>query len=279
MKQGSFRAICLIFMACIAVLSAFGDTQTPVFESKVLETFSDVDGVNNGVNDDGNRHESPHYEWRLVASKFATKIMEDPQDPESEVKEKFPKLTYAPAYPTAYFRNQEEKPTSLGIWGRFDRRGYNWIDMYPVTADEEDTEEVPNEAVPSNAVPIPIPGRLQAIDMWVWGSNFKYDLEAYFRDYRGMIHVVKMGSINHTGWKNLRATIPASIPQTKVNLPNLAELEFVKFRLWTAPAERVDNFYVYFNQLKILTDMHETPFDGDELADPKKIQEFWNGGE
>jgi len=278
MKQGSFRAICLILMACIAVVSAFGDTQTPVFESKVLETFSDVNGVNNGVNDDGDRHESPHYQWQLVASKFATKIREDPRDPESEVTDRYPKSTYVPAYPTAYFRNQEER-TSLGIWGKFSRRGYNWIDLYPVTEGGDDAEAVLIETVPSNTIPIPIPGRLQAIDMWVWGANFRYDLEAYFRDYRGMIHVIKMGSINHAGWRNLRATIPASIPQTKVNLPNLAELEFVKFRIWTQPTERVDDFYIYFNQFKILTDMQETPFDGDILANPTQIQKFWNGGE
>jgi len=111
--------------------------------------------------------------------------------------------------------------------------------------------------------------------MWVWGSNLNYSLEAYFRDYNGFIHAIDMGSIGHTGWKNLSAQIPASIAQQKRILPHLASLTFVKFRIWTGPMERVDNFYVYFNQFKILTDTFETYFDGDDLADPSKVQEFW----
>jgi hypothetical protein len=39
--------------------------------------------------------------------------------------------------------------------------------------------------------------------------------------------------------------------------------------------ERVDNFYIYFNQFKILTDTFETYFDGNDLADPARVQELW----
>jgi len=84
-----------------------------------------------------------------------------------------------------------------------------------------------------------------------------------------------LGSIGHTGWKNLSAQIPSRIAQSKRILPHLANLSFVKFRIWTGPLERVDNFYVYFNQFKILTDTFESYFDGDDLADPSKVQEFW----
>ena len=63
--------------------------------------------------------------------------------------------------------------------------------------------------------------------------------------------------------------------QQKRILPHLASLTFVKFRIWTAPMERVDNFYVYFNQFKILTDTFESYYDGNDLADPSKVQELW----
>jgi hypothetical protein len=35
---------------------------------------------------------------------------------------------------------------------------------------------------------------------------------------------------------------------------------------------------VYLKQLKVLTDTFETMFDGEELADPDMIPEFWATG-
>jgi hypothetical protein len=49
----------------------------------------------------------------------------------------------------------------------------------------------------------------------------------------------------------------------------------VKFRVWTTPAEEVGNFYIYFDQFKVLTDTFESLFDGDELTDPDWIRENW----
>jgi len=86
-----------------------------------------------------------------------------------------------------------------------------------------------------------------------------------------------MGDIAYTGWKNLRIKIPNSIPQSKRILPKLANMSFVKFRIWTTPLERVDNFYIYFNRVRILTDSFESLYDGDELGDPDRVQEFWAG--
>ncbi|MDR3166995.1 MAG: flagellar filament outer layer protein FlaA [Treponema sp.] len=244
MKHGSFRAVCLIFWAAIAVLSAFGDENTVNLESIILESF------------DGNSE----YEWRVAASKFATQ-----RDGES-----FPQLSYVASWPAAIFgANREGRDLkSLGIWGRFDRRGYNWIDVYPVAAGGGD------DAAPTE---IPIPGRAEYLDMWVWGSNLNYYIEAYVRDYQGVVHPIRLGDIGYAGWKNIRATIPNTLPQSKRVLPRLAALRFVKFRIWTQPAEPVNNFYIYFDQFKVLTDTFEINYDGDELADPVRVQELWNG--
>jgi hypothetical protein len=49
--------------------------------------------------------------------------------------------------------------------------------------------------------------------------------------------------------------------------------------LWTRPHERVNDFYVYFDHIKTLSDMFVTRFDGDTLAEEDRIQEIWNIGE
>jgi len=263
MKQGSFRAVrhavFLLFMLIFMASFVFGDANVVDYRSIILEAFN---GDRSHEWSFGGNTFSYEYDWALDASKFATSSSSDA----------FPKQTYVEAWPVQLYgvnRNGEEDLRSFGIWGKFDRRGYNWVDVYPVKPDSGGVGEYPEP------FEIPIPGRIRSLDMWVWGSNLNYTLEAYFRDYQGVIHAIDMGSIAHTGWKNISAQIPARIAQTKRILPHIANLTFVKFRIWTSPLERVDNFYVYFNQFKILTDTFETYFDGNDLADPAKVQELW----
>jgi hypothetical protein len=90
--------------------------------------------------------------------------------------------------------------------------------------------------------------------------------------------MVNLGSIAYQGWKNLRAYIPNNVPQSKRILPRLAALTFVKFRIWTQPVEQVNNFFVYFDQFKVLSDTFESIYDGDELSNPERIQELWADG-
>ena len=255
MKQGSFRAlslaVCLILMAGMAVSTAFGDEGTVDFVSITLENFS------NGTNHEwtiGSKTYSYDFSWKLDASKFATSTDNDT----------YPKLTYVPSYPMALYGSNRSgmEIQSLGIWGKFDRRGYNWIDVFPVDGNDEPFE-------------IPIPGRISYFDSWIWGSNLNFYIEVYLRDYQGIVHSLYLGSLAYTGWKNLRVRIPTNISQSKRILPHLTGLSFVKFRIWTTPLERVDNFYVYIDHFKVLTDIFESMFDGDELADPERVQEIW----
>jgi hypothetical protein len=174
---------------------------------------------------------------------------------------------------------------SLGVQGSFDRPGYNWIDIYPAikgaTADE-------NGKLPP--VEIPLEGRPQFLDVWVWGSNLNYYLEAYVRDFKGGIHMFPMGSLKYVGWKNLRTQIPQGIPMVTNVFPRSTHVTtFVKFRVWTQPNERtaversvsgdkqisIVPFDIYISQLKVFSDIYETIYDGDELATQKETNRLW----
>ena len=262
MRQGSFRAVRLIvFLLVMLGLTAFpvfADENTVDFESIILETFN---GSTAHHWEFGGKSYDFEFEWATDASKFATKTDDG----------NYPMTAYIPSWPMALFGTNKEGRDirSLGIWGKFDRRGYNWIDVYPIIPGSGDEENDPEP------FEIPVPGRIQYLDMWVWGSNLQYYLEAYFRDHQGVVYNLHMGDLAYQGWKNLRVRIPTNIPQSRRILPRFAGLTFVKFRIWTTPVERVDNFYVYFDQMKVLTDTFETLFDGDELADPVQVQELW----
>jgi hypothetical protein len=113
------------------------------------------------------------------------------------------------------------------------------------------------------------------IDLWVWGSNLNFYIEFFVRDYRGVVHTLKLGDISYTGWRNLRVNVPTTIPQARRQLPRYAGLSFVKFRIWTTPAERVADFSIYFKQLQVLPDIFESYYDGDDLANPQRVNELW----
>jgi hypothetical protein len=128
------------------------------------------------------------------------------------------------------------------------------------------------------------------IDMWVWSGNFAYYLEAFVRDYRGVVYTIPMGDLSFVGWKNLRINIPDNVSQSKKYLPKREGLTLVKFRIWTRPTEVVVipgteaatdpleravkfNFY----NIKVLTDTFESLFDGDTLTDPSVYKDALAG--
>jgi hypothetical protein len=245
-----------MLMVCIVAASGFSDEVYNAFETVILETFDHGDQA--------------QYDWKVEGSKFTAKT-------DSVT---YPMVTYAPEWPSALFKSADGKDqdgndlNSLGIKGAFNRKGYNWIDVYPtLIADDEATGKSAGDIVE-----IPMPGRTNIIGMWVWGSNLDYYLEVYIRDYQGSIHTIKMGDLNYTGWKKLTGTVPSTIPQAKKMLPRLESLHLVKFRIWTTPREQVSDFAVYFDNLTVLTDLFESIYDGNTLADPVRRAEIWDGG-
>jgi hypothetical protein len=274
MKHGNIGAIFLVIvMMAGTTLAAFGDEYTVNLESKVIDTFDNT--------------EKALYVWHKEASRYAVgKDTADKDNPSFanlglEDGDFFPKINHFEIWPTALFRNNRDNRElrSLGIWGKFKRMGYNWIDIYPKLKSEGE-----------NAKPyeIPIPGRVRYLDLWVWGSNLNFYIEAFLRDEQGVVHIIPLGNIAHQGWKNLRAGVPTNIPQRRriivdaaasntltVEDRNSIFLKFIKFRIWTTPREAVGNFYIYFDQFKVLTDTFISLYDGDDLTDPEWIRENW----
>ncbi len=232
---GTTIAFLLLFATGLG--SASGDTQT--FQVKNLVSFDDVAKAGN---------------WIVQGSKFAT--------------QGYPEWKIVKAYPEAlYGRNKENRDlNAMGIHSKFDRKGYNYIEIIPATKDSS-----------GNLVPksVPIPGKVQRMDVWVWGSNYNYTMDIFLRDYRGIDHVLHLGSLMFEGWRDLSATVPGSIPQARRYIPQYQGLELTKLVIWTAPDEKVDDYWVFVDELTILTDMYERPFDGEDLGDPDYLNQLW----
>ena len=244
MIQGSLKALGLVLLAFLLVSPVFGQAadRPSNFESVMMDNFDDPETS----------------QWMVIGSKF---INEDAYPLDYQLVE---------AWPEAVYRRvaDEQELRSLGIRAAFDRRGYNYLEIIPVEEGEG------GELVPRA---IPFQGRVQNLDMWVWGSNRSYYVEVQIRDYRGIVHTLHFGDIGFRGWNNLQVQIPTYIPQEVTYVPQRQGLELVKLVLWTRPEERVDQFYVYLDDLKYFTDTFDDPFDGELLADPEHIDQIWGG--
>ncbi|HOV38510.1 MAG TPA: flagellar filament outer layer protein FlaA [Spirochaetales bacterium] len=241
------RLLGCLLLFFLLVPAIFADEMTTNLQSIIVEDFD-------------NPEASP---WFILGSKFSSVIKTDAGE------DVYPKMAFVKTWPEALYKKPPEGKDLyvLGVHGKFDRKGYNFIEIIPGQKDSE------GKWVPRT---ISLPGRVKNMDVWVWGSNFDYYLEAHIMDYRGITHVLNFGDIKHIGWKNLGISIPNYVPQSISYIPKYKGLQLVKFVLWTKPHERVDDFYVYLDQIKIFSDVFESPFDGEDLANPEYAQKLWS---
>lgn len=238
MRDGRLLRICMSALFVLLAASLVGQETPTNIQTEVIEDFT-------GAND---------IRWTARGSRM--------------IAEGYPRSGYLATGPDALYRRRpDEERSSFGVNAAFNRTGFNYLQLVPVGVDENG-EEIPTG--------IPIPGTAQTIDMWVWGSNRNMYVDAHLRDYRGVEHVIRMGDIAYDGWRNLRAHIPARIPQTSTTLPRFRELELTRLVVWTRPGTPVENFYVYVDEIRVLTDLYESPYDGEELADPEYVEELWS---
>lgn len=222
-----------------------------VFVSAFLLMFVPLIGQNNSINyqtymvDDFNNPDDNEWKYYAVGSKFVT--------------DGFPVIKYFDGMPRAVRVMQEDSDNAkfLGMQVKFNRKGDNWVDIIPAKQGEKGLE--PYE--------IPFKGIIHRLDMWVWGAGYFYDLEVLVRDCEGRVHTLTFGLVNFKGWKNMSVTVPTNIPQASKYLGNRNRLSFVAFRIRTRPGERVDDFKIFFDQFKALTDAFAESFDGYELYD------------
>jgi len=273
MRRSLIRALCLLSVLMVVLGALPADDFTLNLESKIIQNF-----------------DAPEEQgWISIGSKFASAG--------------YPKVAFIEkTWPISLYGTAPKDADKLSVMGvamLFDRKEYNWVDVMPgeKTKDSEGKAQYKFKE-------LPLVGRVRSLDVWVWGSGFKYYIEVYVRDYRGIVHAVNMGMIDHYGWKNMRVNIPEGIPQSKRTLPRREGLKLVKFRIWTTPSEAVAVYgddedvldikstsekdkelrlskaiFVYFDQIKVLTDTFETLYDGDTLSELENVKEsFMNSG-
>lgn len=182
------------------------------------------------------------WKWVVNASRF--------------IAEGYPKFGYFDGIPNSlkpFRREGDPDPKVFGIQAAFNRKGDNWIEIIP-TKDGKNFE-------------IPFIGNVDHLDFWVWGANYLYYLDVMVRDANGRVHVLPAGNLAFNGWKNFVVSIPGWIPQHSKLRSGPKNMTLVGFRIRSDAAEYVDDFTVYFDQLKYMSNSLSYVFDGYELKD------------
>lgn len=235
MKQGGLIIASLVLLFTLFVSPVMAEQPRSVnYETYIVDNF-----------------DSPDTDWTWIAagSKFVTKD--------------YPVLKFFDGMPNSIRVTQTDpngKYKYLGMEVKFDRKGDNWVDIVP-TKKGSDGKVVPFE--------IPFKGHISRLDMWVWGANYAYEMDLLVRDCNGRVHELSMGLVNFEGWQNMSVNIPSNIQQATSYLNGVQQMSLVCLRIRTRPTERVDSFYIFFDQFKALTDTFSPSYDGFELVGAK----------
>lgn len=253
MKRGRLVLGLTLLLSSFSV-PTFADDVAQRLESIVIDTFDDAAQRTWTINGQDNNEQRT---WAVTTSNRTYSA------------EGFPKLQFVEGegtFPQALFGNNEAKRPlkSIGVAAMYKRKGYNDFVIYPAKADGSAPQY------------ISLPGIVKMIDLWVWGSNMRTSLDVHVLDYRGIPFVLHGGSLNFQGWKNIQIPVPSSVPQPITQVALGHQLQLTKLVVNIDPDERVDGMYTYFDQLKVLTDMQQSPFDGSRMLNTDFINKYFS---
>lgn len=181
-------------------------------------------------------------DWRAVATSPLgdTKIRKYPGKP-TKIKED------GNVEPEQYELTDENGNTHkddyvIGVKTYFIDRGYDRVEVLP-----------PNEYI--------IRGKAKEIRVWALGRKFRHTLYVKLRDYRGTAHKIKIGKLDFWGWREMSVIVPGWLPQSASYAMLDKNLHFVSLFVESDMYETPGTFYVYFDNLRVVTDLSE--FTGD----------------
>lgn len=144
----------------------------------------------------------------------------------------------------------------LGVKVSFYRRGYNSFEVLAVK-------------------PLPVEGIAKTANFWVVGRSYPHTMKLLVEDFWGKRFELYVGKLNHSGWKLMTVAIPpqnsagkTGIIQKDYHYANRMGLKIVGFRIECDPEEAYGNYYIYFDDLRVVSDLYEIDMrDEDDMAD------------
>ncbi len=238
MKRGLKVFISLASLFVIG-FPLFSQPSSKSVETFVMDNFDVASEQNYPYNG-----EVYNWDWSVNSSRF--------------VAEGYPKTGYYAGIPNSLKplrRTTDSEAKVFGVQTAFNRKGDNWFEVYPVKD--------------GKSFEVPFVGTVTQIDFWVWGANYNYNLEILLRDATGRVHVLSAGSLAFNGWRNIIVNVPGWLQQHSHLRSGPENMTFVGFRIRSDAEEYVDNYVIFFDQIKYTTNSLSNIYDGYELKDVK----------
>ncbi len=235
MKKGVVILGCLVLGLAFCV-PAVAQTSLKAVETIIIDDFDTPDGKD--------------WKWSSQASRY--------------VAENYPVVKTFDGIPNSlkYIHSDIENPKVMGCKVAFNRKGDNWVEIYPGNEDGSVHE-------------VEFKGTVEVIDFWVWGAGYSYRLEVLLRDADGRVHVLDAGHLNFSGWKNCVLNVPTYIKQHSELRSGRPNLSFVGFRVRSDATAPVDDYVIYFDKLEYTSYVLSNIYDGYDL----KALDFEESGE
>lgn len=111
-------------------------------------------------------------------------------------------------------------------------------------------------------------GIVKLVSVWVAGRNAPHELKLMVRDQTGNRRELSMGLLNFSGWKQMSVAIPSVVRQQDPRHGDRAGLTIEGFRVKCSLLDTYGSYYIYFDDLRALTDTYATT-TGRDADDPQ----------
>lgn len=125
------------------------------------------------------------------------------------------------------------------------------------------------------ARPLPIEGITKTVSVWVVGRNTNHELFLLIEDFFGRPFELHMGRLNFQGWRQMTVAVPPQaadgfrgIVQRNFHYNHNMGIRIRGFRVQANPWEAFGSYYIYFDDLRAVTDLFAEHFrDPDDMVD------------
>ena len=121
---------------------------------------------------------------------------------------------------------------------------------------------------------VELPGRISALSLWVLGRGNNVSLECWLEDWRRDVHLFKFGSLNFIGWRPLTIKIPIRVPQSATSFPQTRNMVLKRLILRTKPSAPGEEIVLFFDSLKVLTNLYDLHFDGADMDYDERDKQY-----